>query len=166
MRKPTGYCLQCGVENKTLFCSTRCRRRNQRGRGESSRPCVTCGITIGPDRNSSARFCTEKCRIKNRQADPKFRSYRVQHARNQRASRKSAPGSFTRQEWLALLDFYGGVCLSCGSDTDISADHVVALANGGTNTLDNIQPLCRPCNSKKHVKTIDYRVIALKIGHK
>lgn len=30
------------------------------------------------------------------------------------------------------------------------------MALGGTNTIDNIQPLCRRCNSLKHLKTIDF----------
>jgi 5-methylcytosine-specific restriction endonuclease McrA len=28
---------------------------------------------------------------------------------------------------------------------------------GGTHTVDNVQPLCGPCNSRKHANHIDYR---------
>ncbi len=31
-------------------------------------------------------------------------------------------------------------------------DHIVPLAAGGSNTIDNLQPLCRSCHSKKTVK--------------
>jgi len=31
------------------------------------------------------------------------------------------------------------------------------LAAGGTHDPDNVQPLCKSCNSKKAIKIIDYR---------
>jgi 5-methylcytosine-specific restriction endonuclease McrA len=37
---------------------------------------------------------------------------------------------------------------------------VVPVSAGGANTIDNIQPLCGPCNSAKHTQTIDYRPVA------
>ena len=32
-------------------------------------------------------------------------------------------------------------------------DHIIELASGGTNTLDNLQPLCKPCHA---IKTANY----------
>lgn len=43
----------------------------------------------------------------------------------------------------------GYTCLSCGSKEDLTADHVIAEINGGETILDNLQTLCRPCNSGK-----------------
>ena len=40
------------------------------------------------------------------------------------------------------------VCAKCGATDDLTADHVIALANGGTNHGPR-QTLCRPCNSRK-----------------
>lgn len=70
--------------------------------------------------------------------------------------------NFTEAEWISLLENSAQVCACCKkpfSEIVISADHVVPLACGGTNTIDNIQILCRDCNSKKSVKAIDYRGI-------
>lgn len=39
----------------------------------------------------------------------------------------------------------------------IEADHIVALVNGGSDDISNIQPLCRNCNADKGAQTIDYR---------
>lgn len=76
---------------------------------------------------------------------------------NQRRLRElNALGSHTEKEWLLVVARYGGVCLCCGS-TEITKDHIVPLADGGTNDIGNLQPLCRPCNSSKGVKTIDFR---------
>lgn len=37
-----------------------------------------------------------------------------------------------------------------------------ALANGGSNYIENIQPLCRSCNSSKSNRyTFDYRPLAI-----
>ncbi len=66
-------------------------------------------------------------------------------------------GSYTVSEWTQLLDYFGHQCLCCGSDQRISADHVIPLSCGGSNDLDNIQPLCVKCNASKGKKIIDYR---------
>jgi len=42
-------------------------------------------------------------------------------------------------------------CKHCGTHLDLCADHIVAEANGGPTNLDNLQTLCRSCNSKKGV---------------
>ena len=69
-------------------------------------------------------------------------------------------GSFTQKEWDNLVAEYEHRCLRCGrDDVELTQDHVIPLSRGGSNTIDNIQPLCSPCNSKKHTKTTDYRKI-------
>jgi hypothetical protein len=40
-------------------------------------------------------------------------------------------------------------CVTCGRDHDLSVDHIVPEINGGKITLENLQTLCRPCNSSK-----------------
>ena len=40
-------------------------------------------------------------------------------------------------------------CKQCGSSDNLAIDHIHALANGGSNDLDNLQLLCRTCNSSK-----------------
>ncbi|MDY6804813.1 MAG: HNH endonuclease [Cyanobacteriota bacterium] len=43
-------------------------------------------------------------------------------------------------------------CQSCGktgSETQLTIDHIIPLALGGTNDISNLQTLCRPCNSQK-----------------
>lgn len=52
---------------------------------------------------------------------------------------------------------YGNVCVCCGAKGRLTVDHVIPLCLGGSNTIDNIQPLCRSCNPSKGIKIIDYR---------
>ncbi len=65
-------------------------------------------------------------------------------------------GSFTADEWRALCDWFGNQCLVCGK-SKVSIDHVVPVAKGGRNTIENLQPLCLSCNASKGDQTIDYR---------
>lgn len=43
----------------------------------------------------------------------------------------------------------GGCCIRCKSTSDLVADHIVSLRNGGNHHPSNLQCLCRACNSKK-----------------
>lgn len=82
-------------------------------------------------------------------------SLRVQR---RRARKKGNGGNITTQEWKFILDKYAHKCLRCGkSDVKLTMDHIKPLALGGTNTIDNVQPLCVSCNSWKSTKYIDFR---------
>lgn len=41
-------------------------------------------------------------------------------------------------------------CLRCGVTDDLTLDHIHPWVLGGTNNADNLQTLCRPCNSSKN----------------
>lgn len=47
-----------------------------------------------------------------------------------------------------------GKCYVCGERTIhitvFYCGHVIAVVNGGTDSLDNLRPVCRPCNSSMH----------------
>lgn len=84
---------------------------------------------------------------------------KLENARR-RALIVNADGDFTMDEWLDLKDHYGNSCLACGRsepEIKITPDHVVPLKKGGSNSIDNIQPLCWGCNASKRIKVIDYR---------
>jgi hypothetical protein len=43
----------------------------------------------------------------------------------------------------------GGVCKNCGATDDLEFDHIIPVAKGGSNMENNIELLCKHCNSKK-----------------
>ena len=77
-----------------------------------------------------------------------------------RTRKTNAGGSFGAGEFKELCRHYDCHCLRCGKQFPIiklEADHVIAVANGGSSDIENIQPLCRSCNSSKGAKNTDYR---------
>lgn len=70
-------------------------------------------------------------------------------------------GSHTLGEWELLKKQYGYTCPSCGKkepEIKLTEDHIIPLDKGGSNYIENIQPLCRSCNSKKHTKIIKFDI--------
>jgi len=82
----------------------------------------------------------------------------LEGTRLRRARKAALPGSFTQAEFIELCAKYGNICLCCKLPEKLTADHVIPVKHGGRNSIDNIQPLCQSCNSKKHTKSTDYRI--------
>lgn len=82
------------------------------------------------------------------------------YTNNRRVRKLFAQGSHTDAEWQALKASYGFRCLRCGKqepEIKLTRDHIIPLTQGGSDSIDNVQPLCARCNSKKNNKHIDYR---------
>jgi 5-methylcytosine-specific restriction endonuclease McrA len=76
---------------------------------------------------------------------------------NRRAKRLKMGGRVTEKEWKDLCEKYGYKCLCCKrTDVLLTMDHIIPL-DPGPHTIDNIQPLCGSCNTRKGRRTIDYR---------
>ena len=58
----------------------------------------------------------------------------------------------TTTEWRKLREacfrVWGKTCMYCG-DRATEVDHIIEVAVGGSNTIDNVQPLCKPCHMAK-----------------
>jgi hypothetical protein len=80
-------------------------------------------------------------------------SERIAHLKARRYAReKGAIGSHTLEEWEELKAKYGYRCAICKERKPLTKDHIIPLSGGGTDYIENIQPLCRNCNSKKWKK--------------
>ena len=92
-------------------------------------PCLYCGVL------SRASTC-QQCTLAIQSRDPKRIHRNKQYDYEWQKLSKYAR---TVQPW----------CSRCGSKKDLTADHILSLADGGQNVLSNIMVLCRSCNSSK-----------------
>ena len=73
--------------------------------------------------------------------------------------KKCSEGSHTLSEWQKLKEKYNYLCLCCKKQEPfikLTEDHIVPLSLGGTDYIENIQPLCLSCNDRKWIKVINY----------
>jgi 5-methylcytosine-specific restriction endonuclease McrA len=77
-------------------------------------------------------------------------------SRRRRIRKQQVGGKHTVSDWLNVKRLFDYRCAICGrSEPDISLteDHKIPVVKGGTDNIDNIQPLCRSCNSSKATHT-------------
>ncbi|HMQ32792.1 MAG TPA: HNH endonuclease [Chloroflexaceae bacterium] len=86
---------------------------------------------------------------------------KASQGRRRRARLALTPGAHSEAEWQALKARYGHRCLRCGRrepEVALTRDHVIPLGlSGASDGIENIQPLCGPCNAWKGRRAIDYR---------
>jgi 5-methylcytosine-specific restriction endonuclease McrA len=85
---------------------------------------------------------------------------RAFYQKRREARKRDSGGSHTLEEWINLLQETGNKCSCCGvsaEKTKLTEDHITPITKGGNDNIENIQPLCAPCNSKKMTKHINYK---------
>jgi len=92
-------------------------------------PCLYCGVV---SRGGVCRQCRAAIESKDPKRKQRNKAYDYEWQKLSRLAR-------TLQPW----------CSRCGTNKDLTADHILSLANGGNNILENIMVLCRKCNSSK-----------------
>jgi len=69
---------------------------------------------------------------------------------NLHAKRVGASGKVSGRDVLAVWEKYGKRCWCCGYEaTEIDHYRPINKESGGTNTADNLRPICRECNQKR-----------------
>lgn len=71
-----------------------------------------------------------------------------------RAMLKGNGGSHTAEQWAEKLEAFDNRCAYCATQGKMTKDHILAVANGGTDDIDNLVPACLSCNSRKGKRNV------------
>lgn len=124
------------------------------------RVCKECGQPFYSEHEGAA-YCSDKCknRVRNRKAAARKQRRGTTQDYRHRMRIPRTPATYDRTVTLgAVYKKFNGRCCQCGRKTyrtrgyapnQATLDHIVALANNGTHTWDNVQLLCSDCNSMK-----------------
>lgn len=85
-----------------------------------------------------------------------FRPYPHVIVRAARLKAARAKATHSIEQWIALIAEFGQRCVRCATPGKVTKDHIVPLFLGGSDGIDNLQPLCLMCNSTKGAETYNW----------
>lgn len=116
----------------------------------------TCGETDCKRPARKVGLCNSHYTRRWRTDNPELAKKNTRNCWTIRAMRKkNAPGYHSWKEWEDLVEQYEGLCAYCKEAPAESRDHVVPIAAGGTNDIENILPACLRCNKSKGAKALE-----------
>lgn len=84
--------------------------------------------------------------------------------RKNRLNEARKRGQHTQEQWFRLLNECHHQCVRCGSSGSLTKDHIIPIAWDGSDSIENIQPLCKKCNCSK-IGSIDWRPSNVGLRH-
>lgn len=147
--RPVSYCRPCEAAYKAEWrvknierILDRRRAQYHADRDENVRKAVDWAQANPERRRANARAYTKRHPEVNR-ANVALRALRVQ----------AALGKHSEAEWVERQRVFGHRCAYCRDAGPLTRDHVVPIARGGANDIDNILPACSSCNRRKNTRT-------------
>lgn len=72
-------------------------------------------------------------------------------------------GNHTSEEWCRLVAEFEGRCVRCWEKSgDLQKDHIIPIYQSGSHGIENVQPLCRKCNTAKGPETVNWVLLRRK----
>ena len=117
----------------------------------------------------SARNCKQRNHEKytklrrEREATPEFKAKRQEYyeankeksfnrVRKRRTLKKSTVALLTTEQWRQAKEHFNNQCAYCGSEGNLSQDHIIPISLGGYHVRTNVAPACLSCNLSKSNK--------------
>lgn len=169
-------CEKCGkdiecspsAESKRRFCSFECRKsiytpEMRKKMSEIKKKQFKDGLTVwnkGVEQwAGEARKNLKTPAVKHGKDHPNWKGG-VAYFKVRNVRKRQNGGSHTFGEWETLKAQFNWTCPACKEgDKELVRDHIIPLAKGGSDNIENIQPLCRSCNAKKHTKVVVYEPV-------
>ena len=117
----------------------RCRARH----GDAMRAAVRSWYALNKERQKQHTYAWKK------RHPIRWKRMQQKRLRLRRARLRGLTEHFTQQQWLALKKNFNYRCAHCRRRTKLTVDHIIPLSKNGVDTIDNIQPLCKSCNTRK-----------------
>jgi 5-methylcytosine-specific restriction endonuclease McrA len=74
-------------------------------------------------------------------------------------------GTHTKEDWEKLKAEFDHRCVRCGTNEyRIEKDHILPIYAGGSDSIENIQPLCAWCNGSKGADNFNWKDFRRKHG--
>ena len=90
-----------------------------------------------------------------------------QRLRRERLIAARAKGTHDGAMWDELIELCDRRCVRCGTQAPEGLrpvkDHIVPIYQGGSDGIENLQPLCPSCNSSKGAESTDHRPDAVRL---
>ena len=139
-------CADCKIPYKGGNRSSRCKSCQLKIRREMNKEWQHRYYLANKEKINSRVLARQNYR---RKTDENFRLKEISKWHNRQAIILGNGGSHTAEEWLEVCKKWSHCCVFCGKPKKLTRDHIVPISKGGTNDINNIQPLCASCNSSK-----------------
>ena len=99
----------------------------------------------------------EKAKRDKAYTKPKAKEFAKMCANKRRLFKLGLDTSHTVKEWEAKKQEFNYQCAYCGRrGIELTKDHIVLLTRGGTDSIDNIVPVCEHCSKSKDTKDMSH----------
>lgn len=95
----------------------------------------------------------------------KHEKYAALMSLRRKVRKRGNGGSHTQKQWEEVKWVHHYRCIRCKKSEPfikLTKDHIIPIVKGGSDNIENIQPLCVSCNSSKQTKIIWYEIIHMR----
>ncbi len=79
-------------------------------------------------------------------------------SRSDRMKAARLKGRHSKEQWERLKKEFNHLCVRCGfGKMSLDKDHIIPVYQGGSDAIENIQPMCAWCNASKGAENFNWK---------